>query len=158
MKAAEERFWVKVDKTETCWLWTAATSRNGYGDFWDGTKHPSGTNRIVRAHRYAYELLVGPIPADREIDHICHQRNCVNPDHLRLATRKQQLENTAAIRGISGVRGVTRDKGGHAWRVRVMHNGVSHYGGTFADLGEAEAVAIRMRNDLFTHNDLDRTA
>jgi len=72
---AEERFWAKVDKTETCWLWKSGRTRHGYGLF----RGPDG--KTVLAHRFAYELLVGPIPEGLELDHIkangCTSRACV---------------------------------------------------------------------------------
>jgi hypothetical protein len=57
----EERFWEKVDKTDSCWLWTGSRNKLGYGNFWDG-------HRIVGAYRFAYELIVGPIPDGLVID------------------------------------------------------------------------------------------
>lgn len=82
------RFWSNVRKTDTCWLWTAARTTPGYGYMrWAGRNQP--------AHRIAYELLVGPVPADLDLDHECHNldttcrggptcphRPCVNPTHL----------------------------------------------------------------------------
>lgn len=85
-----ERFWAKVNRTETCWLWTATGTPKGYGQF-----SPSGS-RQVYAHRYAYELLVGAIPDGLTIDHLCRNRRCVNPAHLEPVTRG---ENT--LRGTS---------------------------------------------------------
>lgn len=79
----EDRFWTKVKKTDTCWLWTG-TKPDGYGRFYyDGAKRP--------AHRFAYELLVGPIPAGLEIDHLCRNHGCVNPDHLEPVTHAENL-------------------------------------------------------------------
>ena len=54
-RAPEDRFWEKVDKTSECWEWKAQLTYQGYGRFYDAT-------RMVRAHRYAYESLIGPIP------------------------------------------------------------------------------------------------
>jgi len=68
-----ERFWSKVNKTDTCWLWTAATAR-GYGLYWSGEKN-------VLAHRLAYVAATDTEPA--MLDHTCRVRACVNPDHLR---------------------------------------------------------------------------
>ena len=81
MRTPDERFWVRVDKTETCWLWTAART-DGYGRF-------RLADRMAYAHRFAHELLVGPIPDDREIDHLCRVRHCVNPAHMELVTSRE---------------------------------------------------------------------
>lgn len=72
---ATARFWNKVDRTESCWLWQAAVVRNGYGMFRLGSQ-------MVLAHRYAWEVTNGPIPDGKVIDHLCHVRRCVNPTHL----------------------------------------------------------------------------
>jgi hypothetical protein len=71
-----ERFWSKVEKTGPlsphvpgrCWQWLAEIAPNGYGKFYSG----SGT----LAHRFAYELLKGPIPGELQIDHLCRNRAC----------------------------------------------------------------------------------
>lgn len=76
-----ERFWPKVDKTETCWLWTGARQAGGYGRF-------GGAQGLVLAHRWAYTALVGPIPEDMTLDHLCRNPSCVNPDHLEIVTRR----------------------------------------------------------------------
>ena len=93
-KDAQERFWAKVSRVSTsdCWLWVAAKSTTGYGRF--SLIH--GT--MVAAHRFAYELLVGPIPKDLQIDHLCRVRGCVNPSHLRVVTAR---ENTLAGFGVT---------------------------------------------------------
>lgn len=71
----EVRFWSRVDASGPCWLWTGFT-HDGYGSF----TVTRGDTR--RAHRYAWETLVGPVPAGLVIDHLCRVRNCVNPDHM----------------------------------------------------------------------------
>ncbi len=86
----ETRFWSKVDKSGDCWLWMASTKDTGYGQFF-----VNGT--MVRAHRLAYELMVGPVPDGLQLDHLCRVRNCVNPEHLEPVTTQ---ENTR--RGASG--------------------------------------------------------
>ena len=75
----EMRFWKKVSKTVTCWHWTGAVNSGGYGCFWDG-------NKFVVAHRFAYEILIGPIAAGFTLDHLCRVRPCVNPTHLDVVT------------------------------------------------------------------------
>lgn len=84
MKSLEERFWKKVAPTGFCWEWTAARDKHGYGVFNKGPK-------LDRAHRVAYELLVGPIPARSVIDHLCRNTKCCNPDHLEPVAHKENL-------------------------------------------------------------------
>lgn len=150
------RFFEKVEQTDTCWNWTAAKDEKGYGLFRTG----GAQKHMSRAHRFSYELHVAPIPAGLLIDHICHNTSCVNPSHLRVVTNKQNTENLigANSNSKSGVRGVHWHKECKKWAVRVGHNGRVLYGGVFADLADAEAAAVAMRNRLFTHNDLDRAA
>lgn len=143
-----ERFGYRVRVTPHCWEWLGALGDSGYGTF------GVSSGRSVQAHRFAYESFVGPIPEGALVDHRCRNRGCVNPQHLRLATNKQNMENLGAGRGASGVRGVYPHRG--RWRVGVYHHGRNVYGGTYASIDEAESAAIKLRNELFTHNDLDR--
>lgn len=91
-----DRFAEKVNKTETCWLWTGARNAKGYGTIRDG-------KRQRNAHRVAYELFVGPIPAGLVIDHLCRTRNCVRPDHLDPVTNQVNVKrgtiHGAAVKG-----------------------------------------------------------
>lgn len=82
----EDRFWAKVDKrgSDECWQWTAVRSWGGYGLFNDGRAH-------CHAHRFAYELLVGPIPEGKQLDHLCRNRTCVNPAHLEPVTQQENI-------------------------------------------------------------------
>lgn len=78
----EERFYDKVMPVEDgCHLWTAYIMPNGYGRF----AYPRGS----LAHRFAYELAVGPIPDGLQIDHLCRVRCCVNPAHLEPVTHNE---------------------------------------------------------------------
>lgn len=145
----EERLLAKLDKTDTCWVWNAATHR-GYGQIGIGRK-------VFYAHRVSYELYVGPIPEGMQLDHICHTPLCVKPDHLRPVTQKQNQENLKGARrhSKSGVRGVRRAKYGR-WIAEVGHNGRTIYVGMFDTIEEADAAAKAKRLELFTHNVLDR--
>jgi len=93
-----ERFWAKVRKTEACWLWTASTNgAPGYGIFRGGVgRDKYGSSRWVLAHRFAYELLVGPIASAMEVDHLCRVRLCVNPAHMEIVPhRTNTLRSTS---------------------------------------------------------------
>ena len=81
---AKDRFWAKVDKTETCWLWTANTCSRGYGHLRSNKVH-------WLAHRLSYTWAYGPIPDGLEIDHLCRVRNCVRPDHLEAVTHTENV-------------------------------------------------------------------
>jgi hypothetical protein len=96
----EERFWAKVQKTETCWLWTGAISKYGYGRW--SIRIQKNKNKHYQAHRFAYELLVGPIPEGLPLDHVkangCTSRACVKaigdeygPAHLEPVTMRENI-------------------------------------------------------------------
>lgn len=97
-----QRFFGKVRKTDGCWYWEAGEDGKGYGVFWDGA-------RTSGAHRFAYRLLVGPIPPGLVLDHLCRNTRCVNPAHLEPVT---SVENVRRGVGHSGKR-QTQCKRGH---------------------------------------------
>lgn len=81
------RFWKNVDKTPNpkgCWLWKGAITVAGYGRF-------NGQGGRYQAHRMAYTLTLGEIPAGKELDHLCRVRNCVNPNHLEPVTHRENI-------------------------------------------------------------------
>jgi hypothetical protein len=93
-----------------------------------------------------------------ELDHMCHNHACVNPDHLRVATRKQNSENRSGAYSNSGtgVRGVSWDKARGLYRATVMHNYKQVMVGRYETPEEAEEAVKAKRLELFTHNLLDR--
>lgn len=84
------RFWAKVDKTASCWLYTGYLDRNGYGQAYAGWRDgdPSAT---VNAHRLSYVIANGRIERGVVVMHSCDVRNCVNPAHLRVATQSENI-------------------------------------------------------------------
>ena len=81
-----DRFMLKVHKAENgCWLWTAYCMKNGYGLFRTPQKHEL-------AHRVAYRLFTGALD-QRDVMHACDTPACVNPEHLSLGTRKENMQD-----------------------------------------------------------------
>lgn len=78
----KEKLFSYIEKTDTCWIWNGPIGTGGYGMF--STAHHRGYS--IRAHRAAYQILVGDIPEGLVIDHLCRVRHCVNPEHLQAVT------------------------------------------------------------------------
>lgn len=103
-KLATIRFWEKVRILPNgCWEWLGGCDPTGYGRF-----HQTGQQGMSYVHRWAYETFCGPIPDGLDIDHTCHNadrscpggrscphRRCVNPDHLEIATRAENINRAA---------------------------------------------------------------
>lgn len=87
-----ERFWKRVEKTDTCWIWTGAKTHGGYGVIQSG-RRPS---KIIRTHRLSYELCNGPIADGLDVCHSCDNPSCVNPSHLFLGTRSDNMRDCVA--------------------------------------------------------------
>lgn len=85
-----ERFHAFVKKCEgprssPCWVWQGALS-NGYGNF-----TLSRPRRNITAHKWYWEHINGPKPMGMDLDHLCRNRSCVNPEHLELVTRSTNI-------------------------------------------------------------------
>lgn len=101
--STRERFWRSVTVTSGCWTWTGHINPKGYGRFWDG-------RRLVMAHRFSYEM-VNNIPPGLEVGHLCHVRNCVNPEHLSAMTHADNVQMGLTRRGrTSALTGAERSR------------------------------------------------
>ena|SRR3990167_6455469 len=99
LEQAAPRFWGHVNKTEDCWLWLAYIDRYGYGRHYV----PGLGNQL--AHRLAYRFVVGSIPRDLELDHLCRNTACVNPSHLEPVTHTENIR-----RGLNVIPSINRSK------------------------------------------------
>lgn len=105
----QQRKWTldsySIDGATGCWLWLGIHTDKGYGSYWDGT-------RLIAAHRAIYELHRGPIPVGLDLDHLCRNPPCVNPDHLEPVTEATNVQrgllarvttdDVRAIRALAG--------------------------------------------------------
>ena len=115
MKTIEERFREKyiVDKSGDCWEWTASKTKNGYGWFRIGSK-------MRLAHRVAWFLTHGYYPEKpMQVNHICNNRGCVNPEHLYEGTPKQNTHDSI----IAGTK-VNHFKKGHKLSAKLTRKEV----------------------------------
>lgn len=133
-----ERFWEQVNKAGPGgrWLWTGDKHyrpSHCYGRFWIGQEWRDGKRIQVRkmAHRFAWEAAHGPVPDGMELDHVCRNTLCVNPDHLRVVThRENSVDHSLSPFAINAKK--RRCKFGHpftpentAWHKRPQDRNVS---------------------------------
>ncbi len=93
--SVEDRFWAKVDKAtgpDDCWTWTGSKNHRGYGLFSKyGCYSPT-------AHRTAWMITRGSIPEGLQLDHLCRNKECVNPAHLEPVTGHENMKRAVASR------------------------------------------------------------
>lgn len=142
-KSPEEAFSEYVSPDGECLIWTGPKNSFGYGIInVDGKK--------TVAHRYSWERKNGAIPEGADLDHSCWNKACVRTEHLRIATRSENLANQAGPKSTnraSGVRNVYRKR--DRWRVMISKDGKSHSFGTYPTIEAAAKVAEAKRRELF---------
>ena len=117
---------------------------------WFGPENQKGYGRILverkrqNVHRVVYEMECGPIPNGMVIDHICHERSCINPDHMRICTNNENVKNRKLnINNTSGFKGVSKNsytsKKGlpPRWVASIQSNGKTINLGSFGSKQEA---------------------
>lgn len=152
----EGRFLIKVDFSGECWEWTSNlhSDEYPYGLF---NVLRNGRWSIMRAHRWAWNKYITELKSFEQLDHLCFNCRCVNLDHLRVVTNKQNAEHLRGPgkRNTSGYLGVSYDKSRDKWIARVKHLDKNYYCGRFRTAAEANEAAILGRKQLFTHNNRD---
>jgi hypothetical protein len=102
-----------VDPDTGCWVWNSPTLVNGYGQVRRG-------GRSWLAHRYIYEQTFGPVPDGLDLDHLCRNIRCVNPDHLEPVTHAENMRRAATTKlDVQRVRLIRQRLGEGATQLRV---------------------------------------
>lgn len=94
--AVAQAFWSQVYKTDYCWFWIGYTAPSGYGHF-------SINGKPLVAHKYAYQEAHGAVPSGLELHHDCQTKNCVNPEHLIVASHSEHMRIHAQYRSLKGM-------------------------------------------------------
>lgn len=146
----EEALRERVIPSGECLLWTGSKNSRGYGKL--AIRRDGEKPRFVYVHRFSWEVHHGPIPNGVHIDHLCHNRSCVNPKHLRLSDNITNHQNLKGARSDSrsGIRGAIWSEQKQKYLAVVYHNKKRLYLGTFATSEEAGRVAASKREELFS--------
>ena len=129
-----DRFWIKVNKTDKCWEWTAAKRAHGYGSFYlDGVTQS--------AHRISYQIEHSKIPKGLSILHHCDNVTCVNPDHLYPGTQKQNMQDCVKRGRFRGGKGGGGSPGERHPRAKLTEKQVLEIRAKYAS-GEMKSRAL----------------
>lgn len=137
----EVRFFNKVKKTETCWIWIGAKDPKGYGRIGTGGRK----GKDVFAHRLSFKLHKGEIPEGMYICHRCDNPACVKPDHLFMGTQVDNMRDCVRKGRLNPFKpkGEKNPKAKLTWeQVRNMRKNFIAYPGSYKDLSMSYGVRI----------------
>lgn len=123
-RSVYQRLWAKVDRLHPngCWVWTGTVNGGGYGTIGVGSRS-DGTKKKVLAHRVAFEWFKGEIPEGHDVCHTCDNPRCVNPDHLFIGTRAENMQDCSR-KGRARKPTATHCKNGHPFSdENTIHTG-----------------------------------
>ena len=123
-------FWMHVEKTDYCWIWTGSKNKDGYGAF-------KISNKSAAAHRLSYEMFNGKINESMCIMHVCDNPSCVNPFHLQEGTHMKNMQDmvlknrNSKFGKTSKYHGVSYRSDINRWRSFVIWDGNKKHLGSY---------------------------
>ena len=138
-----KRFWRKVTKTDTCWLWNGGKVY-GYGSL-------TVRKKSHRAHKFIYEFFNGLVPDGKVIDHICGVRNCVNPKHMEVVEQRENVIRGKCHTNKKSKLPLGVFKNGNYFSAVKWIKGKRIYLGTFKDIGIAEQTYNNYKGEIICH-------